>query len=58
MRSRRSTVASDRVEPERWSVEIDDEAEELAEVPDIDLGSPVAVNAPERGAAPESDTER
>lgn len=58
MRSRRPTGGSDRIDPERWTVEIDDEAEQLAEVLDIDLGTPVAVNPQQPDAAPESGLER
>jgi len=57
MKSRKSMDTSDRVEPERWTVDIDDEAEKLAEVLDIDLGTPVAVNPPEPEAGPQSGLE-
>jgi S-DNA-T family DNA segregation ATPase FtsK/SpoIIIE len=58
MRSRESTVTPDQVEPEHWTVKIDDDAEQLADVLDIDHGTPVTVDPPQPDTAPEYGLER
>src|SRR6266545_8203311 len=57
LRAVRRPQDDDGVEPERWSVEIDDETDDLADTRDIDPGTPIPVNPGDTfGPTPSADS--
>src|SRR6266545_7000968 len=56
LRAVRRPQDDDGVEPERWSVEIDDETDDLTDTRDIDPGTPIPVDPGNTFGTPSADS--